>query len=93
MDSSFPAATIIFSDAVPPEYQGIGASVVTTVVNYSISLWLGFASTIEYEVARGEKERGYGGAFWFESGLAGLGLGLSLVLWGSELRKKDVNAV
>ena len=25
MDSSFPAATIIFSDAVPPKYQGIGA--------------------------------------------------------------------
>lgn len=100
MDSSFPAATIIFSDAVPPEYQGIGASVVTTVVNYSISLGLGFASTIEHEVGgggedrNGDKERGYRGAFWFELGLAGLGLGLSLVFWGKEfLGGKDVNAV
>lgn len=95
MDSSFPAATIIFSDAVPPEYQGIGASVVTTVVNYSISLGLGFASTIEYEVGRDDRERGYRGAFWFELGLAGFGLGLSCVFWGRELlrKRRDLNAV
>ncbi|MCJ1382732.1 hypothetical protein MMC17_005845 [Xylographa soralifera] len=47
MDSSFPAATLIFSNAVPVKYQGIGASVVLTIVNYSISLGLGFAGTVE----------------------------------------------
>ncbi|PKX97740.1 MFS general substrate transporter [Aspergillus novofumigatus IBT 16806] len=98
MDSSFPAATIIFSDAVPLKYQGIGASVVMTIVNYSISLGLGFAGTVEREVNRGghtydDKKRGYRGAFYFEVGLAGLGLMMSLVfLVKDHLRKKAKKA-
>ena len=84
MDSSFPAATIIFSNAVPPKYQGIGASLVLTIVNYSISLGLGFAGTVERSVNNGgvtdaDKLKGYQGAFYMEVGLAGLGLLLSLV--------------
>lgn len=35
MDMSFPAATLILSNAVKKEHQGIGASLVNTVVNYS----------------------------------------------------------
>lgn len=93
MDSSFPAATIIFSDAVPPKYQGIGASVVMTVVNYSISLGLGFAGTVEREINNGghtrkDKERGYRGAFYFELGLTALGLGLSLAFLLKDYRRK-----
>ncbi|KAK9591495.1 hypothetical protein V6Z92_004552 [Aspergillus fumigatus] len=98
MDSSFPAATIIFSDAVPPEYQGIGASVVMTIVNYSISLGLGFAGTVEREISHGghtddDRKKGYRGAFYFEVGLAGLGLILSLAfLVKDHFRKKAKQA-
>lgn len=96
MDSSFPAATIIFSDAVPPKYQGIGASVVMTIVNYSISLGLGFAGTVEREVNHGghtdeDKKRGYRGAFYFEVGLTGLGLVLSLMFLFKDYRRKRAN--
>lgn len=100
MDSSFPAATLIVSNAMPPEYQGVGASLVTTVVNYSISLGLGFAGTVDREVSRGHEAdlfRGYRGAFYMELGLAVLGLGLSLlfVLKGflEGRRKKGEGAV
>jgi MFS family permease len=84
MDSSFPAATVIFSDAVPPKYQGIGASVVMTIVNYSISLGLGFAGTVEREINHGGHTKadvllGIRGALWMSVGLAGLGLVLSLL--------------
>jgi MFS family permease len=79
MDSSFPAATIIFSDAVEPKYQGMAASVVLTIVNYSISLALGFAGTVEIETKAGDAMRGYRNALWFAVGLAGLGLVLSLI--------------
>lgn len=98
MDSSFPAATIIFSDAVPPKYQGIGASVVMTIVNYSISLGLGFAGTVEREISHGghtddDRKKGYRGAFYFEVGLAGLGLILSLAfLVKDHFRKKAKQA-
>ncbi|OJJ78521.1 MFS transporter [Aspergillus glaucus CBS 516.65] len=93
MDSSFPAATIIFSDAVSPKYQGIGASVVMTLVNYSISLGLGFAGTVEREIKNGgdtheDKKRGYRAAFYFEVGLAGLGLLLSLMFLIKDERRK-----
>ncbi|RFU28344.1 hypothetical protein B7463_g8003, partial [Scytalidium lignicola] len=84
MDTSFPAATIIFSNAVPQQYQGMGASIVMTVINYSISLGLGFAGTIETNIndgglSKSEKLLGYRGALWFSVGLAGLGLVLSLL--------------
>jgi hypothetical protein len=67
MDTSLPAATIIFSNAVPQQYQGMGASIVMTVINYSISLGLGFAGTIETNISNGgstksDKLLGYRGA-------------------------------
>ncbi|KPM44447.1 Drug resistance protein [Neonectria ditissima] len=84
MDTSFPAATIIFSNAVPQQYQGMGASVVLTIVNYSISIGLGMAGTVETHINHGGKTDsdillGYRGALWLGVGLAGLGLALSLI--------------
>ncbi|KAK8023345.1 hypothetical protein PG991_006584 [Apiospora marii] len=83
MDTSFPAATVIFSNAVAKEHQGMGAALVATVVNYSISLGLGFAGTIEVNVNNGGRTPadvllGYRGALYFGIGLCGLGMALSL---------------
>jgi MFS family permease len=47
MDMSFPAASVILSNHMPPEHQGLAMSLVNTVVNYSISISLGIAGTIE----------------------------------------------
>ena len=79
MDMSFPAATVIISNALPKHHQGMGASLVNTVVNYSISLSLGFAGTVEANVANGSVLRGYRGAFYMSFGLAGTGLIISLI--------------
>jgi len=84
IDSSLPAASIIFANTVPRQYQGMGASIVMTIVNYSISLGLGFAGTIEININRGGRTKsdllyGYRGALWFSVGLAGLGAVLSLI--------------
>ncbi len=89
MDTSFPAATVIFANAVPQQYQGMGASIVLTVINYSISLGLGFAGTIEMQIGDGrtsntDKLLGYQGALWFSVGLAGFGLIISLAFVGKE---------
>ncbi|KAI9691649.1 MAG: hypothetical protein M1822_007720 [Bathelium mastoideum] len=83
MDTSLPAAVIIFSSTTPKQYQGMAASIVMTVVNYSISLGLGFAGTIETNINHGgvtpaDKLHGYRGALWFSVGLAGLGTLLGL---------------
>ena len=99
MDSSFPAATLIFSNAVPSQYQGIAASLILTIVNYSISLGLGFAGTVERQVNHGglnreDKLRGYRGAFYMELGLSGLGMALSIIFIAKEYwlkrEKKDL---
>ncbi|KAI0131768.1 MFS general substrate transporter [Hypoxylon sp. NC0597] len=68
MDLSFPAATLMLSDLVSSEHQGIAASLVTTVVNYSGALALGVAGTVELRVNDGGKDpehilRGYRGAW------------------------------
>lgn len=84
MDMSFPAATLILSNVVKKEHQGIAASLVATVVNYSISLGVGFAGTVEVHVNNGGKTKadllkGYRGALYLGVGLAGLGLAICLV--------------
>ncbi|KAI1861124.1 hypothetical protein JX265_009743 [Neoarthrinium moseri] len=79
MDMSFPAGTLILSNAVSRRHQGIAASLVNTVVNYSIALGLGFAGTVEYRVNNGghtleDKLKGYRGAYYMGMGIAGLGI-------------------
>ncbi|KAF9894944.1 hypothetical protein FE257_004566 [Aspergillus nanangensis] len=82
MDMSFPAATLMLSNAVSRKHQGIAASLVTTIVNYSISLSLGFAGTVEVHVNNGghtaeDVLKGYRGALYVAVGLGGLGMALS----------------
>ncbi|KIW07015.1 uncharacterized protein PV09_01910 [Verruconis gallopava] len=84
MDMSFPAATLILSNAVKKEHQGIAASLVNTLVNYSISIALGFAGTVEVHVNHGGRSPddlllGYRGAWYIATGLASLGLAISIL--------------
>jgi MFS family permease len=95
MDMSFPSASIIVSDSLPPERQGTAGSLVNTIVNYSIAFGLGLAGTVELQVNKGgqDLERGYRGALYMGIGLAGLGilcaLTLLLVDHLHEKRKRD----
>lgn len=80
---SFPAGTLILSNAVEKRHQGVAASLINTIVNYSISLGLGFAGTIEANVNDGgntpaEVLKGYRGAWYFGIGISGLGVLVSL---------------
>lgn len=84
MDMSFPSATIVISDSVKKQHQGVAASLVNTIVNYSISLGLGFAGTIEVHVNNGGKTysdtlHGYRSALYMGIGLSSLGVGLAVV--------------
>ena len=85
MNLSFPAGTILLSNALPKENQGIAASLVSTTVNYSISIGLGLAGTIDRYVtpdtlAPGGQNllRGFRGAWWFGAGLDALGIFIAL---------------
>ncbi|KAI1804413.1 MFS general substrate transporter [Daldinia bambusicola] len=87
MDLSFPAATLMLSDLVSSEHQGIAASLVTTVVNYSGALALGIAGTVELHVNNGgvtpeDILKGYRGAWYVAIGLGIVGLVLcSIFTW------------
>lgn len=99
MDMSFPAATILLSNAVAREHQGIAASLVNTVVNYSIALGLGIAGTVEYQSNNGGKSqadslKGYRAAYYLGIALAGLGVLICIVYViksKRELRKRKGN--
>lgn len=75
---------------MPREQQGMAASVVNTVVNYSISLSLGIAGTIERNVNQGGNDvlKGYHGALYLAMGLSGLG---ALVALTSLARETTIN--
>ncbi|CAG8947443.1 unnamed protein product [Penicillium salamii] len=84
MDMSFPAASLMLSNSVERKHQGVGASLVTTIVNYSVSLSLGFAGTVEVHVNNGgttpaDLLKGYRGALYVAIGLGGLGMFLSAI--------------
>ncbi|KAJ5935516.1 hypothetical protein N7466_005063 [Penicillium verhagenii] len=76
MDMSFPSGILILSNAMPAEDQGVAGSLVTTAVNYSISLGLGFAGVVESYVNDDGQDilKGYRGASYMGLGLAGLGV-------------------
>ncbi|KAL7626799.1 multidrug-resistance type transporter aminotriazole resistance [Parahypoxylon ruwenzoriense] len=96
MDLSFPAATLMLSDLVSSEHQGIAASLVTTVVNYSGALALGIAGTVEFQVNEGGKTadhilKGYRGAWYVAIGLGVLGLILCLIFtWKFSKRQRGI---
>lgn len=81
MDMSFPAATVIMSNAVKREHQGIAASLVSTVVNYCVSIGLGVAATVEVHYDAGGREllRGYRAAWYTGIGFASVGAGVAFV--------------
>ncbi|KAL2848141.1 putative MFS multidrug transporter [Aspergillus pseudoustus] len=81
MDISFPALATILSDSVPVNHQGAAASLVNTVVNYSIAIGLGIAGTVEAEVVHdgGDTLLGYRAALWTSVGLSGLAFIVALV--------------
>uniref|UniRef100_A0A093VT19 Drug resistance protein n=1 Tax=Talaromyces marneffei PM1 TaxID=1077442 RepID=A0A093VT19_TALMA len=90
MDMSFPAATVILSDAVGRRNQGVAASLVTTVVNYSISIGLGIAGTVEVHINNGgltfdDKLKGYHAAQYTGIGLGGLASSITLTLSSSNI--------
>ncbi|KAK2623578.1 hypothetical protein QTJ16_007132 [Diplocarpon rosae] len=92
MNMTFPAGTIILSNGMPREHQGIAASLIVTVVNYSISISLGIASTI----VRQTREKGisrletYRNVWYFAIGLDGLGVLIALYfLWIKVVRRKS----
>jgi MFS family permease len=84
MDMSFPAATLMLSNSVKKEHQGMGASLVNTVVNYSISIGVGIAGTVDIQLNRGGRTQGdiligYRSALYMAIGLSGLGVFISLL--------------
>lgn len=62
---SFPTGILILSDAMPQQDQGVAGSLVNTVVNYSISMGLAFAGTVDRYVNNYGEDvlKGYRGAW------------------------------
>jgi len=82
MDWSFPAATIMLSEELPPEYQGMAGSLVTVMVNYGTSIFLGFAGTIEEQLLKQQPDdawRAWRASEYFAVGVAGLAVSLAIV--------------
>ena len=94
MDMSFPAGVIVLSNHMPPEHQGLAASLINTVINYSISIGLGMAGTVEVHVNSGGADllRGYRGAWYLGIGFDGLGVILAICLiisWRATTKAKQ----
>jgi MFS family permease len=80
MDISFPASATILSDAVPAKHQGVSASLVNTVINYSIAIGLGIAGTVEARVNEDGEHvlEGHRAALYTSVGLASVGCGIAV---------------
>lgn len=76
MDMSFPSATILLSSNVGHENQGVAMSLVNTVLNYSISVGLGLAGTVQSSVDKDKTQtlKGFRSAWYFGMGLSGFGI-------------------
>jgi hypothetical protein len=70
----------MISNIMPPRHQGVGASLVNTVLNYSISIGLGLAGLVEMRInPDGTKLlEGYRAAWYVGIGMGGLGMAVAL---------------
>lgn len=96
MDMSFPAGTLIMSNAVEKRHQGMAASLVNTIVNYSISIGVGIAGTVETHINHGgqteeDELRGYRAAMYLGIGFGAMGVVTSLLfLLKMRVREKQM---
>ncbi|KAF2190912.1 hypothetical protein K469DRAFT_719871 [Zopfia rhizophila CBS 207.26] len=75
MNPSLSAGMILLSSALPKEHQGIAASFISAMVNYSKSVALGVAGSISANLDREiEHDCRIRVAWWFGIGLSGVGL-------------------
>ena len=81
MDISFPAASLVISNRMPQHQQGVAASMLNTAINWSISLGLGIAGTIESEMGTHGRSQldGYRAALYAGIVLSGLGILVALI--------------
>jgi len=86
MDMSFPAATIILSHHLAKEHQGVAGSVIATCVNYSISIGLGIAGTVQRYTDPTETDvlKGIRSAFYTGIGLASFGVICGLIFMAKQ---------
>ncbi|ORY19509.1 YOR378W-like protein [Clohesyomyces aquaticus] len=89
MDMSFPAATVILSNHMPREHQGLAASLVNTVVNYSISIALGIAGTVEvYAPHHDDPYQSNRNAMYSAIGLSAMGVFLGFLFFAKSMLKE-----
>ncbi|KXS97101.1 hypothetical protein AC579_1067 [Pseudocercospora musae] len=89
MNWSFPSGTILMSNALPKEHQGIGASLISTMVNYSIATGLGIGGTIDRYTSHGHTPlHGYHNVWWLGVAFGAAGVVTSLYfVWQSRIPK------
>ncbi|CEP61320.1 MFS transporter LALA0_S03e00232g [Lachancea lanzarotensis] len=96
MDLSFPASSIIVSDELPSQYQGMAGSLVNTMVSYSMSLCLGIGGTAEHYINKDGTKllEGYRAALYVGIGLASIAVLISATYLIEELwsKRRDLYA-
>jgi MFS family permease len=95
MDMSFPAASVILSNLMPPEHQGLAQSLVSTFVNYFISISLGIAGTVEVNVVKNmdptseeTQLKGFYAAFYTAIGLSAGGVLCGAIFFGRSMMRE-----
>ncbi|KAI5966463.1 ATR1 [Candida pseudojiufengensis] len=90
MDLSFPTCCLILSDLMKNN-QGMAGSLVSTVVNYSVSLFLGMSTCVEIETYKHNQDQlsSYRAGLYFATGIAGLGVICSFIF--IFVQRKDAN--
>ncbi|CAF1143787.1 unnamed protein product [Adineta ricciae] len=91
MDISFPAASLVISNRMPIHQQGVAASMLNTAINWSISLGLGIAGTIESEMLKRGKTALEGYRYALYAGVALSGLGVLIALLFCRVPKTTVS--
>jgi MFS family permease len=88
-DLSFACASLIASDNLKPEEQGVAGSFINTVVNYSLALGLALAGNIEVCVNDGGRDKlaGFRGAYYLGMGLGALEMVFTAVFWKGMAKK------
>lgn len=93
-DLSFACSSLIASDKLPEEQQGVAGSLINTIVNYSIALGLALAGNLESATNDHGRDRlrGFRAAWYLGAGFAGAGIVMT-VIFHKGMGKRHIKGV
>ncbi|XHG07858.1 hypothetical protein AWENTII_010990 [Aspergillus wentii] len=92
IDISFNTTNVFITTNMPSKRQGLAGALINCTLHLGIALMLGLADIVQSHMTKHGLQQSYKAVFWFQFGVAALGLAIILLFVRMERAKSDLTA-